>query len=472
MKLTVRSNANPRSSPAHQPKQGLAAKRQRYSGGSSAAAASHHHRRPSRKFGGARQWLMVGLAAGIVLLMIFQLTTMTQHTLDASTGGGAGGMRHRDHSDPLHHALREQRLEHLDFHSKQQRQISEAAAAAKAKEQRRRLNSTKGNSSRAEKAGMIAANNLQKAQPVPIRRAQVQNGALEGGSAKKPINRPLPPIEQLTPEQLKELLLNGSNAAGTRAERVRRIGLGHKLTVNVTDMYSRYANMTLIHGNLTGNMTGNVTGNMTKMIIATKKPRRPFQLRRSIPQAPPDFKQRTMPMDPLSPHFNISQLTPLNYKLKSKWHGVLLDAGRHYFEVDWIKRMIDILHILQYNCLHFRLTDDQAFNVKLDSQPDLAHHVGLFGNDKTYTPTELRELVAYAKTKNITIWPEINVPVSRTGWQVVYSGSRVRWLVCLLIVIFLHTTYYTGPRWWMGWYSWFDCSVSRIHLRQRIRSSH
>lgn len=86
--------------------------------------------------------------------------------------------------------------------------------------------------------------------------------------------------------------------------------------------------------------------------------------------------------------------------------------------------MLDILAVLQYNCMHFRLTDDQAFNVRLDSQPDLAHHVGLFGNNKTYTPDELRDIVAYGKAKGITIWPEINVPVSTCSSLHAYTSKN------------------------------------------------
>eukprot|EP00934_Nitzschia_sp_Nitz4_P001923 Nitzschia sp. Nitz4//scaffold31_size150131//51671//53310//NITZ4_002821-RA/size150131-augustus-gene-0.15-mRNA-1//-1//CDS//3329547638//1923//frame0 len=148
-----------------------------------------------------------------------------------------------------------------------------------------------------------------------------------------------------------------------------------------------------------------------------KKPKPSFYpLKRSQPALPLDFDNVTIPTDPLSPAFNLSKLVPTNFTLRSKWHGVLLDAGRHYFEVDWIKRMLDVLSVLQYNCLHFRLTDDQAFNIRLDSHPELAHPVGLFGNNRTYTPAELRDIVAYGKTKGITIWPEINVPGHGGGW--------------------------------------------------------
>jgi hypothetical protein len=75
-----------------------------------------------------------------------------------------------------------------------------------------------------------------------------------------------------------------------------------------------------------------------------------------------------------------------------------------------------ILAVLQYNLIQFRLTDDQVFNVKLKSQPDLAYPAQRHGNNKTYTPEELRDLVAYAKSRKIVMIPEINVPGHAGGW--------------------------------------------------------
>ncbi|KAI2502606.1 hypothetical protein MHU86_11871 [Fragilaria crotonensis] len=49
--------------------------------------------------------------------------------------------------------------------------------------------------------------------------------------------------------------------------------------------------------------------------------------------------------------------------------GVLLDAA-HYFPVEWIYHLLDHLELLGFNLLHFRLTDDQAFNIRLDSHPN------------------------------------------------------------------------------------------------------
>jgi hypothetical protein len=107
------------------------------------------------------------------------------------------------------------------------------------------------------------------------------------------------------------------------------------------------------------------------------------------------------PIDTLSDKFDISSLHSTNLTNKLPHLGVLLDAGRHYFPVEWIKRMIDVLSIMNYNLIHFRLTDDQTFNVQLESQPLLAYPTTLNNNTKVYSPNELRDIVKYAKSKGI-----------------------------------------------------------------------
>jgi hypothetical protein len=107
------------------------------------------------------------------------------------------------------------------------------------------------------------------------------------------------------------------------------------------------------------------------------------------------------PIDTLSNKFDISSLHSANLTNELPHLGVLLDAGRHYFPVEWIKRMIDVLSIMNYNLIHFRLTDDQTFNVQLESQPLLAYPTTLNNNTKVYSPNELRDIVKYAKSKGI-----------------------------------------------------------------------
>jgi hypothetical protein len=65
-----------------------------------------------------------------------------------------------------------------------------------------------------------------------------------------------------------------------------------------------------------------------------------FRLDRSKPKPPGDLNDVTTPQ--------ISSLQPLNLTIMTDYLGVLLDAGHHYFQMDWIKRTIDML-----SCLYF-----------------------------------------------------------------------------------------------------------------------
>lgn len=131
---------------------------------------------------------------------------------------------------------------------------------------------------------------------------------------------------------------------------------------------------------------------------------------------PSDFILAHPRVDPLSNLFNSSLLRRIEMKPEVQNLGVLLDAGRHYFNVHWIHRMIDVLAALNYNFLHFRLTDDQSFNVLLESQPLLAYPSALHNNTQVYSPRELRDIVRYAKAKGIQVIPEINVPGHAGSW--------------------------------------------------------
>ncbi|CAB9524366.1 hexosaminidase subunit alpha [Seminavis robusta] len=98
--------------------------------------------------------------------------------------------------------------------------------------------------------------------------------------------------------------------------------------------------------------------------------------------------------------------------------GVLVDAGRHYFSMSWWKRLIVYLYQLRFTLIQFRLTDDQTFNLQLESYPQLANPVLLKYNKqrKTYTAKDIRELVQFARGYNITLFPEINLPGHAGGW--------------------------------------------------------
>lgn len=121
-------------------------------------------------------------------------------------------------------------------------------------------------------------------------------------------------------------------------------------------------------------------------------------------------------IDPLLPE-NRNITAKLPFKPTVEYLGVLVDAGRHYFPMDWLRQLIPFLHQLNYNMIHLRLTDDQAFNLQLESYPELSKKSSWSEKDSTpYTPKELRELVSFAKEHGIMIVPEINVPGHGGAW--------------------------------------------------------
>ena len=97
-----------------------------------------------------------------------------------------------------------------------------------------------------------------------------------------------------------------------------------------------------------------------------------------------------------------------------EYRGAMLDVARHFFDIDDVKRYIDILSLYKFNFLHLHLTDDQGWRIEIKKWPQLtliggAKEVG--GTDGGFfTQTEYKELVNYAHEKFITIIPEIDVP--------------------------------------------------------------
>ncbi len=108
-----------------------------------------------------------------------------------------------------------------------------------------------------------------------------------------------------------------------------------------------------------------------------------------------------------------------------QWRGMHLDVGRHFFAAEDIKKFIDILAIHKLNIFHWHLTEDQGWRVEIKKYPKLTE-VGAFrastppyGNRKGsddkryggfYTQKEIREIVAYAAERHITVVPDIDMP--------------------------------------------------------------
>lgn len=107
------------------------------------------------------------------------------------------------------------------------------------------------------------------------------------------------------------------------------------------------------------------------------------------------------------------------------WRGMHLDCSRHFFPVAFVKKFIDLLALHNMNVFHWHLTDDQGWRIEIKKWPRLTI-VGskrsgtIIGTNSDlddgipyggyYTQAELREVVAYAAARHITIVPEIDMP--------------------------------------------------------------
>lgn len=108
------------------------------------------------------------------------------------------------------------------------------------------------------------------------------------------------------------------------------------------------------------------------------------------------------------------------------WRGFHLDVARHFLPKEWILRLIDVLALHKLNVLHLHLTDDQGWRVPIDAYPRLVE-VGAWRRQSMdghhrdgrhdgvphggyYTKADLREIVAYAARRFVTVVPEIDMP--------------------------------------------------------------
>jgi len=109
------------------------------------------------------------------------------------------------------------------------------------------------------------------------------------------------------------------------------------------------------------------------------------------------------------------------------YRGMHLDVARHMFPVDFIKTYIDLLALHKMNRFHWHLTEDQGWRIEIKKYPKLTEigsvrketMVGknfdpYLGDGKEYggfyTQEEVKDIVAYAQKKHITIIPEIEMP--------------------------------------------------------------
>ncbi len=108
-----------------------------------------------------------------------------------------------------------------------------------------------------------------------------------------------------------------------------------------------------------------------------------------------------------------------------KWRGAMMDCSRHFFPKEAVLRFLDEMALHKLNRFHWHLTDDQGWRIEIKRFPKLTEIGGwqpmpfpdydppknpLKGHGGFYTQEDVREVVAYAAARNITVVPEIEMP--------------------------------------------------------------
>lgn len=131
----------------------------------------------------------------------------------------------------------------------------------------------------------------------------------------------------------------------------------------------------------------------------------------------------------------------INDRPRFAYRGLMLDVGRHIMPVPFVKKFIDYLAMHKMNEFHWHLTEDQGWRIEIKKYPRLTE-VGAWrdgtvigkrpwkGNDNIryggfYTQDEIREVVAYASNRYITVIPEIEMPGHGSAAIAAYP-----WLSC------------------------------------------
>ena len=137
-------------------------------------------------------------------------------------------------------------------------------------------------------------------------------------------------------------------------------------------------------------------------------------------------------LDQMIPNFDANaKLTNCNIidAPSYQWRGLMLDVSRHFFTIDEVKQYIDLMARYKFNVFHWHLTDDEGWRIEIKSLPKLTE-IGAWRAERTgkfrsrpaptadepktyggfYTQDQIKDVVAFAAQRHITIVPEIDVP--------------------------------------------------------------
>ena len=116
------------------------------------------------------------------------------------------------------------------------------------------------------------------------------------------------------------------------------------------------------------------------------------------------------------------------------WRGFMLDEARHFFGIEEVKKLLDVMALFKFNILHWHLSDDQGWRIESDEFPllneisskrkgtskgsrklladldDKNENVNGIPVSGLYTKNQIKDVIRHAEERFITIIPEIDVP--------------------------------------------------------------
>lgn len=128
-----------------------------------------------------------------------------------------------------------------------------------------------------------------------------------------------------------------------------------------------------------------------------------------------------------------------------KWRGIMLDVSRHFYSVQAVERFIDLAAHYKLNRFHWHLSDDQGWRIQIKRYPlltsvgscrsgtEVGHNPLDIAGPRYcgfYTQQQIRDVVAYAAKRYVTVVPEIDMPGHSSAAIAAYpwlgcSGKRI-----------------------------------------------
>lgn len=160
----------------------------------------------------------------------------------------------------------------------------------------------------------------------------------------------------------------------------------------------------------------------TEVVITAKAPAGLFYGGQTLRQLLPPAILSTSKVDGVK--WTVPCVTIEDYP-RFAWRGMMLDTARHFMPKEFVKKFIDVLALHKLNTFHWHLNDDQGWRIEIKKYPELTEISSwrketVIGRNTQqydgtphggfYTQDEIREIVAYAQQRFITVVPEIEMP--------------------------------------------------------------